>query len=140
MTQINLSNIIFHSGFSGFSNYTTTSLALSVPSTVVGLSPSVYTGSVAISNANSLSQVEAQLTGLDTNWYIFKGFMGNFYTSGNAWTNKVSNASYEVDLNTSYTATSLVLTVTLYNLTLNNTYTTPAFTVNCNASLYIAPF
>lgn len=137
---INLSLLNFESTYSGFGNYTQTTLSFNVPSTSVGTSPTILTASTLISNADSLSQVEAQLTGLDNTWYVFKGFMGNFYTSGNVWTNNVATASYEIDLNSSYTASQFQLLISLFNLSLNPTFTVPAFTINCNISLYIAPF
>lgn len=140
MTQIDLSKLIFHSSFSGFGNYTKTPIAFSVPSQVVGSSPTVLVTSIPISNANSISQTEVQLTNLDSALYIFKGHLQNFYTSGNVWTNNVSLANYEIDIDTSYTISSLVLTVSLYKLSASPTVTTPAFIVNCNASLYLAPF
>lgn len=140
MTQINLSKLIFYSRFSGLENSSQATLSYNVPSEVVGLSPTILTASIPISNANSISQVEFQLTGLDPNWYIFKGYHENLYTSTNAWTNNIVNASYGVDLDTAYTNTDFVVTISLYNYSLNNTYTTPAFTLNCNISLYVAPF
>lgn len=140
MTQIDLSKLIFHSSFSGLGNYVTVPLSVTVPSSVVTTSPTIISGSTSMANAGTVSQTEVQLTGLDNTWYIFKGFLANFYTSGGSWTNNVANAAYEVDINTSYTTSSLVITISLFNLTLNSTVTTPAFVINCNASLYISPF
>jgi len=140
MTQIDLSKYIFYSQFSGLGSYTTTSLSYSVPSETVGSSPTTLSTSIPISNANSISQVEAQLTGLDNNWYIFKGLLTNFYTSGNTWTNNIDNTAYEIDLDTAYTSNTFDVTIVLYNLSLNSTQVVPAFTLNMNISLFIAPF
>ncbi|SRR5216117_1199058 len=140
MTQIDLSKLIFHSSFSGFGNYTNATISFSVASRVVGSSPAVLVTSTPISNANSVSQTEVRLTNLDAVLYIFKGHLQNFYTSGNVWTNNVSLADYEIDIDTSYTTTSLVLTVSIYKLSASPTVSTPAFVVDCNASLYLAPF
>ncbi len=140
MTQIDLSKLIFHSSLSGLENSSQTTLSYGVPSEVVGTSPTILTASTPISNSSSISQVEFQLTGLDGDWYIFKGYHENLYTSSNTWTNNIVNASYGVDLNSSYTSTDFVITISLYNYSLNSTYTTPAFTLNCNISLYVVPF
>lgn len=140
MTQIDLSKLIYHSSFSGLGSSSTTSISSNIPSSTVGLSPTVFTASVLFSNKGSVSQVEIQFTGLDSVWYIFKGHLENFYTSGNVWTNNIVNTAYGVDIDSSYTSNSLVLTISLYNYSISPTVTTPAFTVNCNASLYNTPF
>jgi len=140
MSEIDLSKTLYNSIFSGLGNVPGTTLTKSIPAETVGLSPTIITASVPLGQTNLISQVEVQFTGLDDNWYIFKGHLENFYTSNNIWTNDIVNTAYAIDLDTGYDDDNFVLTISLYNLTLNDTVGTPAFTVNCNISLYEAPF
>lgn len=140
MTQINLQNLVFDSKFSGFGNYTNSPFSFVVASQTVSVSYS-QSGILATTIPNSISQTEVQFTGLDSRFYIYKGHLENFYTSGNVFTNDVAVAVYEIDVDSSYpNAFSFQVTITIFNLSLNPTVTVPGFTVASNLSLYISPF
>lgn len=153
MTQIDLSKILLDSSFSGFGNSKSGSLTYTVPSATIPVSQT-WTNSTPLTIANSLSQIELQFQnggfGLidDSNWYIFKGFLGNMYkfviVNGSyadyQWTNNLADANFEIDIWTSYTANSLVFTTQVFNLQLSGDLSFPGTTIATNFSLYDTPF
>ncbi len=118
------------SAMDGFKNYNSSSFSVSVPTQNLGAGDFVqYTASTSLSNTNSISQVQVQYSGLDSNTYVLYGDTVSNWSSG----------SYQIE--TFYYFTSGTLYV--YNVIVNQTASTislPAITINCRGFLFIAPF
>lgn len=131
--MIDTSKIIAASAFSGFKNYTAKEFSVSVPAQALGAGDFVqYSASTTLDNTNAVSQVQIRYTGLETFWRIVPGSVGARFPTYSA-------ADYEI--------TTLVYfsggTLSVYSFIVDQTglgTSIPDITIDCKASLFLAPF
>jgi hypothetical protein len=129
----NVTKIRAASAFSGFKNSPTKLFSVSVPGQNLGAGAFVhYTASTTLDNANAISQVQVKYTNLETFWRVVPGM-----TIGRYPTYAVPN--YEIGSLVYFTGGS----VTVYTYIANQTggvVAIPAISIDCSASLFLAPF
>lgn len=127
---INPSIIVASSSMDGFKNYDSASFSVSVPSQNLGsLDFVTYTATTPLSNTNSISQVQIQYSGLDSDYYVMYGTMVSNWSS----------SSYQIESVYYFDTTTLTVVNYIINQT-TSTITIPAITINCRGFLFIAPF
>jgi hypothetical protein len=126
MTQIDLSKLIYHSSFSGLLNYTSMTLSYNVPSVTT---TTIFNTSLSLNNKNAISQIQIQLDGIDSTWYVMKGFFQNNYASDD----------YTIDVYASYSNPTTLNFKLVSAVNVGGT-TIPAYTFKAVVSLYEAPF
>lgn len=127
---MNLQNIAAISALSGLKALPSSSFSTSIASQTLGAGQFVSAlASTALSNTNSISQVQVNYAGINSNNYIFYGDASNDFDSGN----------YQVESFYYFDAINLNVLTIVSNQTGGN-YTIPAITVNCRGFLYLAPF
>lgn len=118
------------SAMSGFKNYLSSACSVSVPAQNLPAGGFVaYVASTPLNNTNSVSQVQIQYTGLSTQWFVL---YGSLTTSWN-------NNAYQIETFYYFNSSTLFIYTIISNQTAGTVFV-PAFTVNCNAFLFIAPF
>ena len=131
---VNTNIILATSKFSGFGNYKSVSFSATIPSQGIAVSSYIgpYTASATLNNTNAVTEVQLQYSGLDSFWREVPGWVDILVPNAGA-------ASYEVRSITYFKNGSVYVDTYIINQT-GGTITIPAITVNCRASLFIAPF
>jgi len=125
------------SGFKGTSILTNSNSISSFFSLSPGTSINILTGNFAgpipvtipTVNSNAATQVQFQLSGLESYWHVINGnFVGNY-----------SSNTYQILAFYAYNATTLTIYFIIVNQSAG-TVTVPDITFNCRAYLFIAPW
>jgi hypothetical protein len=131
--MIDFSKTAATSKASGFKNYTTTSFSVAAGGyNLAAGGYQTHTATATLSRENSVSQIQIKYDGLDSFSQLVRGKIIQRYPT---W----AGATYEVGSYTYFTGTTL----TVFTYVVNQTaglVAIPSFTVECNASLFIAPF
>jgi|SRR6185312_1491667 len=114
----------------GFKNYLSSSFSVNVPTQNVNAGNFIsFTASTALSNTNSISQVQIQYNGLSTDYYIMNGSVTTVWSAG----------ALQVQSYYSFTPTTLSVFTVLVNQS-GGVLNVPNITINCRGFLFLAPF
>lgn len=130
--MIDFDKIVATSAADGFKNYKKVDFSATVPGQT--LSPGtavVYTAAATLDNANAISQIQIKYNGLDNFWRVANGLVIGNYPSFAAIQYQVGSYGYYQN--------GQVL-VSTYIADQIGGATIPPFTVQCRASLFLAPF
>lgn len=128
--MINPSNLSAASALSGFKNYLSTPFSTVIAGQVLAAGTFVSaTASTALNNSNSVSQVQVQYSGIQTDWNVMYGSINNYFSA----------STYEVESLYYFDSTNLNVFTVVVNQTGGNV-TIPTITINCKGFLYLAPF
>lgn len=123
-------NLAASSAMNGFKNYSASSFSVVIASQTLAVGHFVSaTASTPLNNANSISQVQLQYSGVAANYFIVNGSLNTFWDSNN----------YEIESYYYFDGANLNVFTVVVNQTGGN-YTIPAITINCRGFLFIAPF
>ena len=130
---IDMSKITASSKFSGFKNNQNKSDSLSVASFTLGAFAFVaHTITIPIDNADSISSVQVKYTGLDDFWREVDGTAFRRYPS---WSVQL----YEISSQVYFSGSNLIIYTYIADLS-GSSQTIPAFTIDVEAALFLAPF
>lgn len=128
--MIRPSNAIFMTQLSGLGNPQTDTFSVSIPAqNLAAFRGLIYTAELPLTRTNSIHEVQVRFTGRDTDWYYVDGYIFFVDPSSNFY---ITVRSY-IQSGTLYVQAFLV------NQT-GGVIAVPAFTVDCRASIYDAPF
>lgn len=131
---VNTNTIVSASEFSGFQNYGSATFSTSVAGQNIGVG--AYLGplraTTALNNANSVSQIQVQYSGIDSNYRLLPGYIQMIIPSAAA-------PNYEIQSYSYFNGGTLYVDSYISNQT-GSTQTIPAITFNCRAFLFLAPF
>lgn len=126
----NLQNLAAASAFSGLKNDASVSFSAVITGQTLtaGAFVSVL-ASTPLTRTNSVSQVQVQYSGVQTDWNVVYGSINNYFAGGN----------YEIESLYYFDATKLNVFTVVANQTGGNV-AIPTITINCKGFLYLAPF
>lgn len=130
--MINPSNSAASSKLSGLKNYNPLGAPFSVVVTGQILAAGAFvsaTASTPLNNSNAISQIQIQYSGVQTDWNVVYGSVGNFFAA----------STYEIDSLYYFDSINLNVFSVVVNQTGGNV-TIPTITINCRGFLYLAPF
>lgn len=128
--MINPSNLAAASALSGFKNYLSSPFSVVITGQVLAAGTFVSaTASTALNNTNSVSQVQVQYSGVQTDWNVIYGSVNNYFSA----------STYEIESLYYFDSTNLNVFTVVVNQTGGN-ITIPTITINCKGFLYLAPF
>jgi len=123
-------NLAASGGLDGFKNYLASTFSVNVPTQSLAAGRFIsFTASTALNNANSISQVQVQYSGLSSNYYIMNGLVNTFWNSGD----------FEVESYYYFDGTNLNVFTVIVNQ-MAGSITIPNIAINCRGFLFIAPF
>ena len=131
---VNTNIILATSKFSGFGNYKNVSFSVTIPSHSIAVNTidGPYTALDTLDNTNAVTEVQLQYSGLDLFWREVSGSVIKIVPDAGA-------PIYEIGSSTYFKNGSVYVDTYIINL-IGSTITIPDITVNCKASLFIAPF
>lgn len=126
----NMQNLAAASAFSGLKNDAAVDFSASIAGQVLaaGAFLSVL-ASTPLTRTNSISQVQVQYSGIQTDWNVVYGSINNYFSA----------STYEVESLYYFDAVNLNVFTVVVNQTGGN-INIPAITINCRGFLYLAPF
>lgn len=127
---MNIQNLAAISSLSGLKNYISSPFSVVIAGQTLAAGAFVSaTASTPLNNANSISQLQIQYSGVQTDWNVVYGSINNYFAGGN----------YEIESLYYFDATNLNVFTVVVNQTGGNV-TIPTITINCKGFLYLAPF
>jgi len=131
--KVNLNKVIATSLFSGFTNYSTATFSTTIAGQNIGaLSYVSASATTPLNNTNAVTQVQIQLSGLDSFWRLLPGNLTINYPNSSA-------PNYQVEVLSYFKSGTLHVDTYVINQT-GGTITIPTITINCRAFLFLAPF
>lgn len=128
--MIDPSKLAAASAMNGFKNYLVGTFSVTIPGQTLPAGGFVSAiASTALNNANSISQVQLQYSGVATNYFIVNGSLNTFWDSGN----------YEIESYYYFDGINLNVFTVVVNQTAGN-YVIPTIVINCRGFLFLAPF
>lgn len=130
MSSIDIDNTVFLSSFSGLGNNQNATFSVAVPAQNIpdGFAV-IYTATAALSNNGSIPDVQVRYTGLETDWHVLLGV--NLYSD--------PGGNYTITTRAFFTNGVLSVSNFILNIS-GGVLPLGAFTIDCSASLYSAPF
>jgi hypothetical protein len=130
---VNLNKIIASSAFSGFSNSSSVSFSSSIAGQTIAAGHYVSSSAfAALNNANSISQVQINLGGLESFWRLLPGVLIINYPNSSA-------PSYQIELFSYFTGGLLKVDTYVSNQT-GAGVAIPTITINCRGFVFNSPF
>lgn len=132
--SVNTNIIISDNSFSGFKNYTTASFSavFTTQAILIGKFVGPIRATTPLNNANSVTQVQIQYSGLDAFTRILPGVIIHNVPTSNS-------PSYQIESFSYFTGGNLIVDSYVINESAG-TITPPTITFNCRAFLFLAPF
>lgn len=125
-----MQNLAATSKLSGFKNYQSSSFSTAIAGQNLAAGGFVSaTASTPLNNSNSVSEVQVQYSGVQTDWNVVYGSINNYFAGGN----------YEIESLYYFDSTNLNVFTVVVNQT-GGVVAIPAITINCRGFLYLAPF
>lgn len=127
---MNIQNIAAASNLSGFKNYLSSSFSTTITGQNLGAGAFVSAlASTSLSNISSISQVQVQYSGVQTDWNVLYGSINNYFSGGN----------YEIESLYYFDTNNLNVFTIVVNQT-GGIVAIPTITINCRGFLYLTPF
>lgn len=130
MTEVDIDKVIFLSSFSGLGNNQNSQFSVDIPAqTIAANFGIIYVATTFMENVNSIPDIQIRYTGLSDNWITLRGI--HFYTD--------PGFQFLISTRAFFSGNTLSVSNFLTNIS-GGSLALSAFTVDCNATLYSAPF
>lgn len=129
----NFTNLAATSAADGFKNYSSVSFSASIASQNIAAGGyATASASTPLNNANAVSQVQVQFSGVNSFWQVLTGSIYQDVPDS-------ASMTYEIEAISYFTGGNAKVDTYIINETAG-TISIPAITINCRAFLFLAPF